>query len=214
MFFYFLSIILIHVQRISSHDFNLISLKMTWLQPLRYTIVLCQPLYGRMLVFWIFCRFLSRKLCFRVVFLALRDKGNQKYVLNRQLDDLDVWHHLTSWPQMTSKVWNGTAKIRKLTLQTHLQIGSNNFSLTWPVALELTWRSTKYVFHRWIFQLSIAVLAFPISGAVSELWRGGGEAQNAPIGWWVAKRPSARRVKMRSSKWFLWTFYDYAFRVF
>ena len=57
--------------------------------------------------FFIFSRFLSSKQCFRVIFRALHDKRTPKNVLHRQIGDLDMWTHLTSWPRMTSEVWNG-----------------------------------------------------------------------------------------------------------
>ena len=112
-----------------------------------------------------FRRFLSSQQCFRVVFRDLHDKRTQKHVLHCQISDLDVWTHWISWPRMTFEVWNGlkllnngwntnctawlavtSAKLRKLTLQTHLQIGSNNFTLTWPVTSQMTWKSAKFVF--------------------------------------------------------------------
>ena len=38
-----------------------------------------------------------------------------------------------------------TSQTLKLTLQSHLQIGSNNFTLTWPVTLHMTRGSTFFV---------------------------------------------------------------------
>ena len=81
--------------------------------------------------------------------------------------------NFTAWLAVTP------AKLRKLTLQTNLQIWPNNFTLTWSVTSEMTWSSTKLVFSSMNFPgLSIAVFAFPIRCVVSEL--GGKGAQNDP----------------------------------
>ena len=67
LFFFgkFLGIILIYVQWISLPNFNLISPKLTWLQPLRCTVVHCQPPYVRMTVF--FWSIAFKQQCFRVI---------------------------------------------------------------------------------------------------------------------------------------------------
>ena len=66
------------------------------------------------------------------------------------------------------------AKLHKLTLQTHLQIGTNNFTLTWPVNVTDDLEVNLLCFSSMNFPgLSIDVFAFPIRCAVSELGGGG-----------------------------------------
>ena len=162
--------------------------------------------------FFLFWSISFKQIMLRVSFLALHDKRTQKHVLNRQIGDLNVWPHLTSWPRMTSEVWNGLklltnglnsnftawravtpAKLRKFTLQTHLQTCSNNSTLTWPVTTQMTWRSTIF-FHQWIFQrYRLPFSRFLIWCVVLELG-GGLKMTPQPSGWWVARRPSGCRV--------------------
>ena len=119
---------------------------------------------------------------------------------------------------MTSEVWNGLklltncwntkymawlavtpAKLRKLMLQTHLQIGSNYFILTWPVTSQMAWRSTKFVFHGLIFQGYRLLFSRFRSVVQFRSYGGGGGSKLPPSGWWVARRPSGCRVNLRPS---------------
>ena len=66
------------------------------------------------------------------------------------------------WSKLLINGWNtnftawlavNPAKLRKLTLQTNLQIGSNNFTLTRPVTPQLNLEDNKICFHQLIFHV-------------------------------------------------------------
>ena len=91
-------------------------------------------------------------------------------------------------------------KLRKLTLQTHLQLWSNNFTLTWPDLWRQRWPGGQPnlfffdEFSRTIdcrFRVSDQICSF---GAM-----GGGGSKWPPSGWWVARRPSGCLVRCLSA---------------